>query len=786
MFTILQYLWRGFLAHVIARPSLALLGTAAVALSLASFERTFHGMQHFTQKGWVVSALVTFGVQAMMLVVAWRLGDAHASPGASLFASSRGRQPVFIVRWLVGVGRWLRRNFFVRNALLILSFLACAAICVFFSFDAFYYDLTSANYRAKASKDAALEVVHKISVDLGPKLDEERRIIAANLKGGADWQVYQKDLNSVIDAATDPSLVAEEQERDRLRSNARAAEQESQRRAAQDDENRKNRAKSVYDQLLAEKQGLEAQLETLKGERAVAEEKLKVERAKTAAIQSDLDDVRRRMAREEHAGNGVRRAGRGTEWNKLKEIEKARENELPTPQARERQHQAEIAANESKRQPLQTKLDETKLRSEIARTEWEGIRVQAIQPSQSGTDSANAVTIKSLEEAEKLRPMPAIFLAAPTNDGLSAIEKQCGLVIGAIKEIPGGQQRAEALKCSPPSGTRGLLEKLLAFDQRQRNFESQCSNVVIADLSFDDLIKHGQVCMQAAKIVDNNLDALLGRVSLEQDRDAPSFTKTMASFARGDKLAYLAVAMAIALDGLVLMAGMWGARTSASHLSRNRDETAGETDSHAELMMMMETRPVARARDDGPEPAEAYKARLFVRHVRPRYDPDNPELAGTISFANLDEIERDAIRSVLTIGPFAWPIDGNADSDTWLVSRRLLRYVTHVAANHDRFERFHRTERPVRVAVAVQPVSAELPLEAPTAATYWTRAAAEANRADGGTTGDNSSLSEDELINVGFGAHVEAVKTASNDNPEELVSPAKPAPVESPARAASA
>src|SRR5205085_6952840 len=124
------------------------------------------------------------------------------------------------------------------------------------------------------------------------------------------------------------------------------------------------------------------------------------------------------------------------------------------------------------------------------------------------------------------------------------------------------------------------------FDERQENFETQCTKVAISDLSFDDLIKHGQICMQAAKIVDADLDRRLGRVSLEQDRNAPSFTKTVASFTRGDTLAYLAGIMAIALDGLVLMAGMWGARTSASHLSRTREASAAETDSHAELMMM--------------------------------------------------------------------------------------------------------------------------------------------------------------------------------------------------------
>src|SRR5262245_40860246 len=80
-------LWRSGFVHRLLRVieemvlnnwQLALLGAAAVALSLASGYTTFDGLRHFSSSP-LLSALVAFGIQGVMLIVAWLIGETFAT-----------------------------------------------------------------------------------------------------------------------------------------------------------------------------------------------------------------------------------------------------------------------------------------------------------------------------------------------------------------------------------------------------------------------------------------------------------------------------------------------------------------------------------------------------------------------------------------------------------------------------------------------------------------------------------------------------------------------------------
>jgi hypothetical protein len=58
---------------------LALLGSTGVILTMASGYTTWDGMRNFTGEG-VLSAMVTFGIQGVMLIVAWLIGESFALP----------------------------------------------------------------------------------------------------------------------------------------------------------------------------------------------------------------------------------------------------------------------------------------------------------------------------------------------------------------------------------------------------------------------------------------------------------------------------------------------------------------------------------------------------------------------------------------------------------------------------------------------------------------------------------------------------------------------------------
>ena len=68
---------------------LALLGATALALSLASGYTTFDGLRNFTSAP-LLSVLVAFGIQGVMLIVAWLIGETFAT---GMTQAPRGKAP---------------------------------------------------------------------------------------------------------------------------------------------------------------------------------------------------------------------------------------------------------------------------------------------------------------------------------------------------------------------------------------------------------------------------------------------------------------------------------------------------------------------------------------------------------------------------------------------------------------------------------------------------------------------------------------------------------------------
>ena len=64
---------------------LALLAATGIVLSLASGWTTWDGMRNFTNEP-TLSLMITFGIQGVMLIVAWLIGESFAT-GMSLRAS---------------------------------------------------------------------------------------------------------------------------------------------------------------------------------------------------------------------------------------------------------------------------------------------------------------------------------------------------------------------------------------------------------------------------------------------------------------------------------------------------------------------------------------------------------------------------------------------------------------------------------------------------------------------------------------------------------------------------
>ena len=71
-------LWAGLEETVFSSWQLALLGLTGFVLSLASGYTTWDGMRNFTGEP-LLSGMITFGIQGVMLIVAWLIGESFAT-----------------------------------------------------------------------------------------------------------------------------------------------------------------------------------------------------------------------------------------------------------------------------------------------------------------------------------------------------------------------------------------------------------------------------------------------------------------------------------------------------------------------------------------------------------------------------------------------------------------------------------------------------------------------------------------------------------------------------------
>ena len=193
---------------------LALLGSAAIVLSLAGGWTTWDGMTNFTGEP-VLSLMFTFGIHGVMLIVAWLIGESFATGMSTVprAGMSRVTAPLIVViglgvvllaiatvlyQWHHGIAAdvWIQTitiagllfgalglyaasaksdvvapytqalRIIAKNSMLWVMFLACMATSVFFSFDSRFNVVFPKEQRERVSELRAQKEVSGIVADI--------------------------------------------------------------------------------------------------------------------------------------------------------------------------------------------------------------------------------------------------------------------------------------------------------------------------------------------------------------------------------------------------------------------------------------------------------------------------------------------------------------------------------------------------------------------------------------------------------------------------------------------
>jgi hypothetical protein len=92
LYRIMPRIWKAIEDVFFTNWRLALLGTTGIVLSLASGWTTWDGMRNFTNEP-ILSFMITFGIQGIMLIIAWLIGESFATGMSQKAAVQSGGLP---------------------------------------------------------------------------------------------------------------------------------------------------------------------------------------------------------------------------------------------------------------------------------------------------------------------------------------------------------------------------------------------------------------------------------------------------------------------------------------------------------------------------------------------------------------------------------------------------------------------------------------------------------------------------------------------------------------------
>lgn len=700
---------------------LALLGATGIVLSAAAGWRTWEGMYNFTGEP-LLSGMVTFGIQGIMLIVAWLIGESFATgmnsrarPGQSSLVSSAaqpwigsfiglllfitgfvlflqwsgpndGKHPgVEDINWsatsdkflMFGAGLLLFALFalyaasdlvrpyvqvlrvIIRNSMLWVMFLACMATSVFFSFDSFFTAIFPPSERVRAAELRAQNQVSGIITDIEQAIATRRASLAEELFTTGAWKGYEQQLENITKAATQSQGVIERYVNDQI---------EERRRAVKEQQERISSAQAGQAGLANRKTSLTDEKSNLAAQRPELAADYAAKKADYDAKLRDVDAKRVEALAEDKGVEGSGKAGRGPLYRQRMDELGQLQATVQIAQERMKDAQKRLSGVESRLSAVDREL--ATLDGDLAKYKGEAETAeQRIKLAESSTETDAGPKIDPTRILPLFEQTKSEFRADPTVEHLGAVQRMCGDISSAMQATPETKALVSSIDCDPKT-TADAATTLFALQAGTKVFENTCmgGDKLNANKSTDDLFAFARRCLADSALPSADTDTLrthINHIELARDDKAHRFVVTLNAFQDGNRLAYLALAIAIGLDGLIFMSGLFGANAVRSPLSdipsfRTRSGSQLEATINAAL---------------GAHPYET--AWLTLTSLRPITNQD-----GFSALADLSAMERsqaDRVRMVLTAGADIGAVETvSHNPERYRVRSELREYLSSV------------------------------------------------------------------------------------------------------------
>ena len=718
-------LWAKIEGTLFSNWQLALLATTGLVLSLASGYTTWDGMRNFTGEA-LLSGMITFGIQGVMLIVAWLIGESFATGMA--IQSRRGESSlvspaaqtwlgtgigillfiagsVLVLQWTGATDvrqtttsdlQWSRMGdkfiFFaasllvvalfvlyaasdvirpyiqasrvvVRNSVLWLMFLACMATSVFFSFDSLFASIFPQAERVRAAELRAQNQVAGIVADIEQALSKQHAVESDALFRSEAWANYSKSLEGIADAANQSQGAIERYVNDQI---------ETRRKAVREQQERAASALAGQSGLAGRKVSLTEEKGRLATERPELAADYAAKKADVEAKAKEADAKKVEALAEDKGVEGTGKEGKGPvyrqrmgEYNLLIAAKQVAEQRLADSQKRLNAVESRLAGIDRELATLDGDLAKLKGEAETAEQRAKLAEQNLTEDNAPKLDPARVLPVFERSISE--------FRAEPSLAKLTQIQTACGDIYGALSAAPETKVSLAGLDCDAKPAT-DAGSALFALQAGSKVFAQTCigGDKLAAQSGADALYGFARTCLADSGLPSAETSALrtkINGIELARDDKAHRFVVTWNAFTDGNRLAYLALAIAIAIDSLVFMSGLFGANAVRSPLSdvpmfKARSASQLEATINAAL---------------GPHPYDT--AWLTLQSLRPVTNSD-----GFSAIADLSALERstaDRVRMVLTAGADIGAVETlSQNPERYRVRSELREYLSSVCDNH--------------------------------------------------------------------------------------------------------
>ncbi len=648
---------------------LGLLMATGLALSVASGWTTWDGMQNFTHEP-VLALLITFGIQSVLLVVSWLIGESFANrprlaiPGeetgekaehgfwwlaASFVGTVAGFVALVIVfddwyaigllesvpeAWrvtalkvaagalavslifalcLTSGGRLFHSGIGLlrvaaQNASLWLMLIACMGASVFFSFDSLFSTIFPQDERARASDIRTQGKIGELVNDVKASATNRRQQLLAQFARSPEWSAYSKNLDQLIARSETLPSVLEAQASEKFRETQAALGALEVDLAS---------AKAKLETLNMRRQGLRADATRIQSTVEEITASQREAREKLPALEQEIATKAVEAEKELQGLGDSSRAGAGPVYRGLVQAQKKLEFELKLVTQRLAQLAEQLETSRSRLakangavEEIDRQIAKQKVQVELAQKLLDRAqsKTETVAGSLSGAPLSERIRRLELARSEALR--------TPSAQTFDTAEQACAVLAEDVASVPEPNAQDPQLLCRLDD-VRAAAAPALQMSKALATLDANCTGEgKLPDAGgTGELIAFARQCIQMAGLPSDDMasfNARVGQIALNRDDKAHRFVVTINAFNDGNRLAYLALAIALAIDGLVFASGIFYAHTARSPLS-DIPGTDGRRQSELEHILESALRP---------DPPEAAAAVLSAVRPHTRADGD--------------------------------------------------------------------------------------------------------------------------------------------------------------------